>query len=119
MIRFARRLATQRPFPVSSVARRLLAAVLLTSLVACGGFAGWFGPTFDNAAACRMYVDTYNHLECLPEGGRLGADVCPAWLDRTGCDLTEYYACLTQGAVCRDGVPRVASRAECGDTACD
>ncbi len=95
-----------------------MGAWLVTAL-ACGGFGDWFGPKFDNAASCRQYVDTYNHLACVPESGRLGEDVCPEWLDRTGCDLTDYYSCLTQSAVCRDGVPHVASRAECGDSDCD
>lgn len=99
--------------------RALVACVLVVGVLGCGGFGDLFGPKFDNAAACRQYVDTWNHLDCLPESGRLGDDVCPEWLDRTGCDLTEYYSCLTQSVVCRDGVPWVASRAECGDTACD
>lgn len=99
--------------------RVVVAGVTFVTMLACGGVADWFGPRFDNALACRRYVDTFNHLDCLHEGARLGDDVCPDWLDRSGCDLTEYYACLTQSAVCRDGVPRVASRGECGDPACD
>ena len=99
--------------------RALAPGLLFATTFACGGFGDWFGPRFDNAAACRQYVDTYNHLACVPESGRLGDDVCPEWLDRSGCDLTDYYSCLTQSAVCRDGVPNVASRALCGDTSCD
>jgi len=99
---------------------RVLGVVVVSAAsLACGGFGELFGPGFDNAVACRQYVDTYNHLDCVPESRRLGDDVCPEWLDRSGCDLTEYYSCLTQSAVCRDGVPQVASRAECGDTACE
>ncbi|MEN0068270.1 MAG: hypothetical protein AAGA48_39480 [Myxococcota bacterium] len=93
--------------------------LLLWSVLACSGASGFFGPKFDNTPACRQFVDTYNHLECVPENQRLGDDVCPDWLDRSGCDLTETYSCLLQSAVCRDGVPHVASRAECGDAACD
>lgn len=93
--------------------------VFLAVSLACSGATGWLGPRIDNTPACRQFVDVYNQLECVPENGRLGDDVCPGWLDRSGCDLTDYYGCLVQSAVCRDGVPHVASRAECGDPFCD
>ncbi|MFK7926652.1 MAG: hypothetical protein AB8H79_00575 [Myxococcota bacterium] len=97
----------------------------IISAVAVGGLAlmaigsGGTGlPSADpaaNQAACETYWNAYNELECLPGGFKLdAADLCSN-VNNPYVDMTGYYGCMQEKAICTDGSIDVTGQTECND----
>lgn len=84
---------------------RLAIAVTAVFTLACGGLDGAGGGA-DNQAACKRYVEHMNSLSCYP--AEMDADqTCPAALDMSPLDMSEYYDCLVAGATCDGDIPKI------------
>ena len=78
---------------------------LIDQLSAGAGNAG-------NQAACIAYVEHYNALPCLPVN--LDADeMCPAIINDSPVDMSDYYACLAAGSTCNGDIPDLSASTDC------
>ena len=68
-----------------------------------GSDAATGGSSTDNLAACRAYLTTYNELPCVSGAAALdAATACPASINDVGCDVSDYYDCLSTSLACMD-----------------
>ena len=87
---------------------RFATSLLLLSLAACGGGGG-----YANQAACKSYVETQNGLDCMKSVQQDADQTCPAMLDQSPVDMTEYYKCLEDNAKCNGDIPDLGGQASC------
>lgn len=94
--------------------------LLVVVLLGCSGISLPLGNGWNNTAACRRYVESYNALLCVTDHDRLSpTDNCPTSIDRSACDLTDHYDCLRSTIQCVDGKVDVSQQRSCGDASCN
>ncbi|MEQ1502852.1 MAG: hypothetical protein ABMB14_11510 [Myxococcota bacterium] len=97
----------------------VLAAAVGTMLfgLACAGMQLPTGGGHANVAACTKYVETFNSVECNSVDLKV-EDLCPAAIDQSACDLSEYYGCMANGVKCNNGVFDMSGQANCSMPSC-
>jgi hypothetical protein len=77
----------------------------------------------DNRSACLSYVETFNALSCVTQEAEIDtASACPAGIDSSGCDATDYFQCLENAVGCMDvagmSVPDAQATTACTAPSC-
>ncbi len=87
-------------------------AALLIAGLACGGVGGG---GFENQDACKKWMEKQNGLKCMKDAKVDADQACPAALDMSPLDMTEYYDCMAKGAKCKGKgkIPDLGGQAKC------
>ena|SRR5688572_23138514 len=97
----------------------VVAAVSVAFGLACSGMnVPGGGGSYANVEACKKYVEVFNNAACstvdLAE-----ADVCPANLDLSPCDMATYYTCMAEAVKCNGEFLDVSGQANCAAPNCN
>ena len=81
----------------------------LAAGLACGGMGG----SYENQKACKAWIAKQNGLRCMKDIQQDADKICPASLDMTPLDMTDYYGCMEKNAKCNGKVPDLKGQSSC------